>query len=76
MLQGLKVGVASANMFFRTMRSCGLWVEEPHRSVVLATAKSMCELWFLKLMAVCLSFVHMGYNVVYLCYDLFSQKII
>ncbi|CAL1152931.1 unnamed protein product [Cladocopium goreaui] len=43
LLQGLKVAVVSSNAFFRNMRACGLWVTEPHRAVVLAAAKSMCE---------------------------------
>lgn len=45
LVQGLKVTVQSCNMFFRKLRECGMWVEEPHRSVVLTAGKTMCEPW-------------------------------
>lgn len=45
LVQGLKVTVQSCNMFFRKLRECGMWVEEPHRSAVLTAGKTMCEPW-------------------------------
>lgn len=46
LLQGLKLAVTSSNLFFRTLRAHGVFVEEPSRSVVLTAGQRMCDFWF------------------------------
>ena len=41
-LKGLKYAVATANMFFRSLRSCGVFIEEPMKSVVYFADQAMC----------------------------------
>lgn len=43
LLKALAYTVAASNMFFRTMRSHGVWVPEPDRTVVLHSGEAMCD---------------------------------
>jgi len=56
-LKGLKYAVATSNTFFKTLRSCGVFIAEPKKSVVYFVGQAMC---------VSLSILVLGFHVWYI----------
>lgn len=44
-LQGFRYAVATSNMFFRTLRSCGVFIKDPEKSTVYHVGQEMCASW-------------------------------
>ena len=42
-VQALKVAVTSSNAFFRGLQECGVFIEEPIRSSIVASGRLMCD---------------------------------
>ncbi|CAL1145527.1 unnamed protein product [Cladocopium goreaui] len=43
LVQGLKYALATANLFFRTLRSCGVFIEGAKKELVFFAGQQMCE---------------------------------
>ena len=44
-VQGLKYAVSCNNLFFRTLRECGVFIYEPQKTVVYHAGQQMCDTW-------------------------------
>ena len=42
-VQGLRYAVACTNLFFRTLRECGVFIYEPQKTVVYHAGQQMCD---------------------------------
>ena len=45
LLQGLKYAVAASNLFFKTMRSCGVFIMQPMKDILYHAGQEMCASW-------------------------------
>lgn len=46
-LQGLKYAVATSNLFFRTLRACGIFIMDPMKSILYHAGQEMYVSWII-----------------------------